>query len=75
MPAGSGVFSKGTAEIEEHLLALTRGNLQQLLNELFKLPSTASDVGAITTLPEPTTSIPRSMPVGRGEGGGETDGV
>lgn len=42
---------------------LTRDNLQLLVNELFKLPTTSSDVGAIATLPKPTTALPRAKPV------------
>lgn len=50
-------------EREAYLLSLTRDNTQLLINDLFKLPTSSSDVGAIAALPEPTTAIPRAKPV------------
>jgi regulator of ribosome biosynthesis len=37
--------------------------MQLLINDLFKLPATPSDVGALAKLPEPSTLLPRSKPV------------
>lgn len=51
------------ARREEFLQTLSRDNLQLLVNELFQLDATSSDIGSIAILPQPTTPIPRAKPV------------
>lgn len=45
------------------MLALTRDNLQLLVNDLWQLPTTSSDAGPLATLPAPATALPRAKPV------------
>lgn len=54
-------------EVENHLASLARDNLQLLVNSLWKLPTTGSDVGPLVTLPALTAALPRTkhVPVAR----------
>ncbi|PJF17522.1 Ribosomal biogenesis regulatory protein domain-containing protein [Paramicrosporidium saccamoebae] len=57
------VTSNNKVKREAGLLALTRDNTQLLINDLFVLPTTSTDVGAVASLPPPTTVLPRGKPV------------
>lgn len=54
---------RNKVEVESHLALLARDNLQLLVNDLWKLPTTSSDVGPLVTLPVPTAALPRAKPV------------
>ncbi|AAS50757.2 ABL014Cp [Eremothecium gossypii ATCC 10895] len=65
-------LDSSNANREEHLRALTRDNVQLLINQILSLPikSTTDSTGsgqsssiALVRLPEPTTDLPREKPL------------
>ncbi|WVQ84207.1 hypothetical protein IAT38_006358 [Cryptococcus sp. DSM 104549] len=51
------------ASLDPHILALTLTSTQALISALFTLPTRSSTAGPISTLPAPTTLLPREKPL------------
>ena len=56
-------FSNNKEEREAYLKGLVRDNLQLLVDDLFQLPTTISDVGPLAALPAPITALPRAKSI------------
>ncbi|ORX98152.1 RRS1-domain-containing protein [Basidiobolus meristosporus CBS 931.73] len=62
-PIEDSSFSGKKENVDAFLKEYTRGGAQLLINEIFKLPVEANDLGVVAKLPDQKTVIPREKPL------------